>query len=205
VTSFSGSSDSGERAPHPEAEDARVEEERGEQARLSFGPVQLLGIAFDGNHFKGEILPELERLKVSGVVRVIDLLFVRKDSTGAIATLTASDLDWEEATRYGEYIGTLVGFGAGGAEGAERGAMAGAAELADGHVFTSDDAFRLANTIPEGMSMAIALIEHLWALPLLDAIHRADGIELTNEWVKLEELVSIGLRAAEGDLPSSDL
>jgi len=177
-------------------EDARVEQET-----LTFGPVQLLGIAFEGNRFKGEILPELERLKVSGVVRVIDLLFVRKDSTGAVATLTASDLDWDEATRYGEYVGTLVGFGAGGREGAERGAMAGAAELADGHVFTDDDAFRLANALPVGMSMAIALIEHIWALPLLEAIDRAGGVEMSNEWVTVDQLVSIGLRGAEGDLP----
>jgi uncharacterized membrane protein len=175
-----------------------------EQETLTFGPVQLLGIAFEGNRFKGEILPELERLKVSGVVRVIDMLVVRKDSTGAVATLTASDLDWEEATRYGQYIGTLVGFGAGGREGAERGAIAGAAELADGHVFTDDDAFRLANAIPEGMSMAIALIEHIWALPLLDAIHRAGGVELSNEWVTVDQLVTLGLRGAEGDLPAAD-
>ena len=60
-----------------------------------FGPVQILTVAFDGSHFKGEILPELERLKTLGLIRVIDLLLIRKDSTGAAATLTATDLDWE--------------------------------------------------------------------------------------------------------------
>jgi hypothetical protein len=79
--------------------------------------------------------------------------------------------------------------------------MAGAAELADGHVFTDDDAFRLANALPVGMSMAIALIEHIWALPLLEAIDRAGGVEMSNEWVTVDQLVSIGLRGAEGDLP----
>ena len=52
-----------------------------------FGPVQMWSFVFDGNKFKGEILPELERLKKAEVIRLIDLLVVRKDSTGAVATL----------------------------------------------------------------------------------------------------------------------
>src|SRR5215467_5850306 len=79
--------------------------------RLSeFGPVQIWSFVFDGNQFRGEILPELERLKKAEVIRLIDLLVVRKDSTGAVATLTASDLDWEEASSFGATIGALMGW-----------------------------------------------------------------------------------------------
>jgi uncharacterized membrane protein len=163
--------------------------------KYDFAPFQMLSIAFDGNRFKGEILPELERLKQEGVVRVVDLLAVRKDAAGAVAVLTASDLEWEEATRFGAYIGTLVGFGAGGPEGAERGAIAGAAELADGHVFDDEDTERLISIVPEGSTIAILLLEHLWALPLLHAIERADGLELRNEWVAAERLVEAGASA----------
>jgi len=168
----------------------------GATKQLKFGPVQLLGIAFEGNRFKGEILPELERLKQAGTIRLIDLLFIRKDQAGAIAKLTATDLDWEEAADYGTYIGTLIGFGAGGVEGAERGSMAGAAELADGHVFDENDAFRLAQVVPEGTSIALALIEHTWALPLLDAVERAHGFEINNQWVSADTLVELGMRHA---------
>jgi hypothetical protein len=168
----------------------------GATKQLKFGPVQLLGVAFEGNRFKGDILPELERLKGEGTIRIIDLLFIRKDASGAIAKLTASDLDWEEAADYGSYIGTLIGFGAGGPEGAERGSMAGAAELADGHVFDENDAFRLAQAVPEGTSIALALIEHIWALPLLDAIERAKGFEINNQWVSADTLVELGMRHA---------
>ena len=76
---------------------------------MGYGPVQMLVLAFDGNRFRGEILPELERLKREGVVRVLDLLLVRKDSAGAITHLVASDLDWEEAATFGETMGTLAG------------------------------------------------------------------------------------------------
>jgi uncharacterized membrane protein len=160
-----------------------------------FGPVQMIAVVFEGNRFKGEILPELERLKESGICRIIDLMLVRKDNTGAVATLTASDLDWEEATQYGTYIGTLVGLGADGPEGAERGAMAGAAEMADGHLFDEDDAFRLTETLDNGSSIALILLEHLWTLPLLDAVERAGGFVLDNDWVSPEALVDVGLKS----------
>ena len=161
-----------------------------------FGPVQMLTIGFEGSRFKGEILPELERLKAAGVVRIIDLLVIRKDETGAVAKLTASDLDWEEATEYGAFIGSLIGLAQGGAEGFDRGAIAGAAELADGHFFDEDDAFRLSSAVPAGSSAAIVLIEHLWAIPLRDAIRRAEGQELDTIWVTPDELVRYGLAAA---------
>jgi uncharacterized membrane protein len=161
-----------------------------------FGPLQLLTVVFDGNRFKGEILPELERLKEAKIVRLIDLLVVRKDRSGAIAVLTASDLEWEEATQFGSYLGTIVGLGSGGIEGAERGAIAGVAELADGHLFGPEDVERLKASIPNGSSVALALIEHLWALPLLSAITRADGYELSNQWVNVTDLVEIGLSRA---------
>ena len=163
-----------------------------------FGPVQMVAFVFDENQFKGEILPELERLKDAGVARIIDMVVVRKDRSGAIATLTASDLDWEEATQFGAYIGTLVGLGAGGVEGAERGAMAGAAEMADGHLFDDEDVFRLTEVAEPGSSIALVLLEHLWMLPLLGAVERAKGYELSNDWVSPERLVTFGLAPGDG-------
>jgi uncharacterized membrane protein len=155
------------------------------------GPIQMLAIAFDGNHFKGEILPELDRLKHERIIRIVDLLMVRKDGDGRVMKWTASDLDWDEATALGSYIGALAGFGAAGPAGVERGAIAGAAELADGHLFDEDDAFRLTQALPNNMSAAFVLIEHLWAKTLFEALDRADGIELANEWMRPEDLLSV--------------
>ena len=165
------------------------------------GWIQMISVGFDGNRFRGDILPALDKLKQQGVIRVLDLLFVRKDELGNVATTKASDLDMEEAIGFGEYIGTLVGFAAGGPEGADRGALAGAAAMADGHLFDEDDAFQLTQALPNGMSAAIVLIEHTWSLPLLDAIEGADGVELSNRLVSVDDLLSAGLdlRADEAD------
>src|SRR5215471_1216343 len=160
------------------------------------GPVQILTLVFDGNHFKGEILPELERLKTLGVIRVIDLLFVRKDSMGAVATLTATDLDWEEAANFGAMVGGLIGWGVAGAEGAELGWMAGAADSADGHTLDEEHQFALVQSIPNNSSAALVLIEHVWAKPLRAAIRRANGVEVANDWLRPDDLIRIGLTSA---------
>ena len=79
---------------------------------------------------------------------MIDLLVVRKDSLGNVMTTTASDLDFEEATEFGSYVGSLAGYKSSGEAGLDYGAIAGAAELADGHVFDEQDVFRVTQSLP---------------------------------------------------------
>ena len=159
---------------------------------MSFGPVQMLVVAFDGNKFRGEILPELERLRNEGVVRILDLMIVRKDSKGTVLRMAASDLGWEEAVKFGEVMGALAGFAADGLAGVEPGALTGMADLMDGHLFDEDDAFRLEQLVPNDTTAAVALIEHLWARPLLDAVARAQGFEMVNEWVEPTQVMAAG-------------
>ena len=170
----------------------------------SYGPMQIWTFAFDGNRFRGEILPELDRLKDADVIRIIDLLVIRKDGAGRVAAMTASDLDWEEATSFGAVIGGLIGLGFAGEEGAEIGAMTGALELADGHVFSDQTRDELIEVIPPNSTSAIALVEHVWAKPLKAAIARAGGIEVDNDWLRFDELVATGLRGTlrPGDVDS---
>jgi len=165
---------------------------------LTLGPVQMLVVGFDNDNFTGESRAELARLKESDIVRLIDLLLVRKNADGEIEAIQQSDLDQEEAERFGAIVGALVGFGEGGEEGAERGAIAGAAELEDGHVFDDHAVWYLGDAIPQGMAAAVALIEHRWAIPLREAIERAGGAPLGDEWVHPEDLVAAGAVAGAG-------
>jgi uncharacterized membrane protein len=171
---------------------------------VRYGPIQMLAVGFDGTHFRGEIWPELERLKREGIVRMIDLILVRKDALGAVTHMQASDLSWEEAAEFGEMAGTLAGFAIGGPESAGEGAIAGMAELMDGHLFDENDAFRLEQAMEPDTTVAVVLFEHLWALPLLDAVARAKGHELMNEWVRPEAVLAAGssfsIRTPEEDV-----
>jgi hypothetical protein len=122
---------------------------------------------------------------------VIDMLVVRKDSLGNVMTTTASDLDFEEATEFGSYVGALAGYKSSGEVGRDYGAIAGAAELADGHVFDETDVFRVTQSLPLDTSAALVLIEHRWAVSLLDAVDRAGGVELSNDWLKPDDVLTI--------------
>lgn len=164
---------------------------------LSLGPVQMLVVGFDNDNFTGEIRAELARLKENDIVRLIDLLLVRKNDDGEIEAIQQSDLSQEEAERFGAIVGALVGFGEGGEEGAERGAIAGAAELEDGHVFDDDAVWYLGDAIPQGTAAAVALIEHRWAIPLRDMIAKAGGVTLADEWVHAKDLMAVGLIRAQ--------
>ena len=164
---------------------------------MAIGPVQMLIVGFDEPKFKGEVLEELKRLKDEDIIRLIDLAVVRKDDEGNIETLHTSDLSEDEAMEFGAYIGALIGFGAAGEEGAEAGALAGAEALADQQVFDDDNIWYVADALPNGSAAGIALFEHRWAIPLRDAIARAGGIPLADEWIHVTDLVGIGLVGAE--------
>jgi uncharacterized membrane protein len=155
----------------------------------------MLIVGFEGPEFKGEILDELKRLKEADIVRVIDLVVVKKDDDGTIETLHQSDLSTEEAMEFGAVAGALIGLGAEGEEGVEAGAIAGAEAMADGELFDDDQVWHAADAIPNGTAAGIALIEHRWAIPLRDAIVRAGGIPLADEWIHATDLVAVGLLA----------
>jgi hypothetical protein len=167
---------------------------------LADGPIHKLIVEFELNRFRGELLPELERLKELDIIRVLDLMAVRKDRLGAFAVVSMSDLSPEEAIEFGAAVGSLIGLGVGGREGAKLGAVVGAEALEDGHLFDPRDAPKLAERMPSGTTYVIALFEHRWAIPLREKIDRAGGSIVAEEWVGISELISIGLGAASATL-----
>ena len=161
-----------------------------------FGPLQMLVVGSTRTEFNGEILEELKRLREAGVVGLVDLLVVAK-ADGDIEAVQASDLETDEAMEFGALIGALVGLGIGGEEGIEPGAELGAAAGADGHVLEAGNVWYLADAIPEGGWAAVALIEHLWAIPLRDKIAAKGGVALADEWIHPLDLVAVGAGLAE--------
>jgi uncharacterized membrane protein len=136
-------------------------------------------------------------LREHDVIRLIDLLLVNKDDDGNVTAIEASDLTQEEAMEFGATVGALIGLGEGGEAGAAAGAAAGAEALVDGHVFGEHEVWFVTDSIPNGHSAAIALLEHRWAIPLRDAMLRAGGTMLDESWVHPLDLVAVGLARAE--------
>jgi uncharacterized membrane protein len=167
---------------------------------MAIGPVQLLVLGFSQPDFHGEIIAELERLRESNTVRIIDSLAVYKDAAGELEVEHLSNLTEQQAIELGSKIGALIGLGIAGEEGMEAGAALGAEEAAaDGgvHVFTEQEGWDVLGDIPNDSAAALVLIEHHWAIPLRDALVRAGGFRISDGFISPLDLVTIGLVSAE--------
>ena len=159
---------------------------------MAMGPVQVLVVGFgEDANFTGKGLEELMRLREHDIVRVVDLLLVRKNADGTIERVEITDSD--ELAEMGAFAGALIGLGAAGEEGAVEGAVVGAeAAVEQGSAFDEQEVWYIAEAIPEGMTAAVAVLEHRWAIPLRDAIADAGGVALADRWVHPEDLLAIG-------------
>ena len=167
---------------------------------MAIGPVQLIVLGFRNPDFHGEIIAELERLRASDMIRVIDSLVVYKDADGELEVEHLSNLSESEAIELGSKIGALIGLGIEGEEGAEAGAVAGAEEVAAAggvHVFTEEEGWDVLEEIPNDSAAALILLEHHWAVPLRDAIARAGGFRISDGFISPFDLVEIGLMEAD--------
>jgi uncharacterized membrane protein len=165
---------------------------------MAIGPVQLIVLGFNHPEFHGEIIGELEKLRESDTVRVIDALAVHKDADGEIEVQHLSNLSKDEAIELGSKVGALIGLGIEGEEGMEAGAAAGAEAGEDGiNAFSDEEAWDVLEEIPNDSAAALVLLEHHWAVPLRDAIARAGGFRISDGFISPLDLVQIGLVSAE--------
>jgi hypothetical protein len=149
---------------------------------VSLGPVQLLVVAFDRPGLGGGVLAELERLRETEVVRVVDVLVVDKGADGVVRRLEQPGLAG------GEVVAALIGL-----DGTH-----------DQEVPAEDEAWSLDEAIPSDSAAAIALIEHRWAIGTRDAIRDAGGVAVADAWVHPADLAAAGLIDAGGPAGTPD-
>ena len=158
------------------------------------GPIQMMVIGFDEDaEYQGLILDELDSLTARGLIRVIDLQFVKKDEAGDLVAIQGSDLTDEEAIEFGAVIGGLIGLGAGGEEGAVEGMESGAlAVVDDAYGLTLDDITEIASGLEPGQAVGMLLFEHSWAARLKQAIRTTGGYPIAQGFLTPEALMMVG-------------
>jgi hypothetical protein len=130
------------------------------------GPVQVLVVGFDRLTLTGEVMAELDRLSEAGTARLLDVLLVERAEDGSLETLP-----FPEGAP--EHLGRVAASLLGGAEGGEP---------------SEGATWSLADAVPIGGTAAVALIEHVWAEPLREAIRRSGGTPLEEAWLHPEDV-----------------
>jgi hypothetical protein len=118
---------------------------------MDIGPVEILVVGFPGNQFTGEIAPALEELVQSGMIRVIDLVFVTKDADGTVVGIELSDLDEGTSAAFKPHVEEPSG------------------------LLSEEDIEDLGADLAPNSSAAILLFEHLWATQFRDAVINSGG------------------------------
>jgi hypothetical protein len=164
---------------------------------MSIGPIQGLIIGFpDNDSFEGRIAEELARLSDVGQIRIIDAVFVMREDDD-VAVLSVTDLDDDQRAALRAVVGALVGLGVAGVDGAEAGAELGASVEGDAPTAAEMLAVGLLEELPDGTSALVLAIEHLWAMPLRDAVRDAGGVVLAHRSLTAEDLIAFGMDLGE--------
>jgi uncharacterized membrane protein len=126
---------------------------------MAIGPLEFIVIGCKGHTFNREILPELNSIQQKGLIRVVDLSFVRKDSNGTVSVLEVHDLNDEELALFDPIKEDLMGF------------------------LTPEDIASLTAVIPPDTSAVIVLLEHTWLVKLSEGLNRANAVLLAGGMV----------------------
>ena len=136
------------------------------------GPIDYLVVEFPGSRLTGKAFPLLLDLVDRGIVRILDLLFVRKELDGSITGLSLSDIDGD-----GEFDPVVF-------HGASSGLLG------------SDDLNEASAVLEPGSSAAILVYENLWAAPLARELRRSGGQLVASGRIPVQALLA-ALDAAE--------
>ena len=164
---------------------------------MTIGPVQAFVIGFPSNDlFEGRIAEELARLSDVGQIRIIDAVFVMREGDD-VSVLSVSDLDDDQRAELRAAVGALVGLGVAGGEGAVAGALLGESVDADAPTAAEAVAVGLLEDLPDDSSALVLAIEHLWAVPLRDAVRDAGGLVIGHRSFTAEDLIAFGMLLGE--------
>jgi hypothetical protein len=130
------------------------------------GPVDYLVVEFPGNRMTGEAFPLLIDLVDRGIIRILDLAFIRKDTNGAVTRLSMVDLERMEVLEAALFEGATSG------------------------LLGSDDLDEAAEALEPGNAAGVLLYENVWAAPFAAALRRAGAQVVATGRIPIQSLVA---------------
>lgn len=136
------------------------------------GPVGYLIVEFPGNRMTGKGLPILLDLVDRGLIRILDLLFVRKDTDGTATIAELADLDSDETLDLAVFEGAASG------------------------LLGEDDVAEAGNVLEPNSSAALLIYENRWAAPFVKELRRGGAQLVASGFIPLDDIAA-SLEAAE--------
>src|SRR3954465_916712 len=130
------------------------------------GPVDYVVMAFPTDRMTGEAFPLLIDLVDRNVIRILDLVFLRKDHDGTVTTLTQVDLERMKVLEAALFDGAASG-------------LLGTDEVAE------------AGAAPDpGTAAAVLVYENVWATPFAAAVRRSGGQLVASGHIPVQAIVA---------------
>jgi hypothetical protein len=142
------------------------------------GPIDYIVVEFPGNRMTGEGFPLLVDLHESGIIRILDLAFVRRDLDGSVKALAISDFDGDGQLDLAIFEGASSG------------------------LIGQDDIDEASSVIEPGNSAGILVYENVWAAPFAAALRRGGAQLVASGRIPVQALLA-ALDAQEADDTSS--
>jgi uncharacterized membrane protein len=130
------------------------------------GPVDYIVVEFPGNRMTGEGFPLLVDLVERGLIRILDLVFVRKESDGSVSAIQIADLDGDGRLDLAVFEGASSG-------------------LLDQEVLAE-----AGNVLEPGSSAGILVYENVWAAPFAAAVRRGGGQLIASGRIPVQALLA---------------
>jgi Family of unknown function (DUF6325) len=132
----------------------------------TMGPISYLIVEFPGNKMTGEGFPILIDLVDRGVIRILDLVFVRRDQDGTMRAVELADIDHDGQFDLAVFEGASAG-------------LIDASDIADA-----------TPVVEPGSSAGILIFENRWAAPFTQALRRGNAQLVAAGYIPLDTVLA---------------
>ena len=130
------------------------------------GPIDYLVVEFPGSKMTGEGLPLLVDLVDRGIIRILDLVFVKKELDGSVRGMAIADLDKDGQLDLAVF------------EGASSGLLA------------QEDLVEAGSVLEPGSSAGLLVYENRWAAPFASALRRGGGQVVASGRIPVQDVLA---------------
>lgn len=131
------------------------------------GPVDYIVVEYPHDKITGAALPLLLELVDRGIIRIIDLAFLRKESDGSVTALDMVDVHEREIlSELESFLGASSG------------------------LLTRQDLVEAAGALEPGSAAALLVYENAWAAPFATALRRSGARLVASGRIPIQELIA---------------